>query len=67
MRLLLTAALVFPLLAACAGKEPSFAVQQVPQTGTLKVHPGLVGAAKAEEKPANTPNPDFSQNRANLA
>ena len=61
MRLFVTAALILPLLAACAGKDNSFALQQVPQTGTLKVHPDLVGTAQAEQKAPNSGNDSTSR------
>lgn len=53
MRILLPAALVFSaLLAACASDKDALTAKDIPQSGTLKVHPGLLGAPAAPQAPA---------------
>ena len=53
MRILLPAALMFSaLLAACASDKDALTAKDIPQSGTLKVHPGLLGAPAAPQTPA---------------
>jgi len=53
MRILLPAALLFSaLLAACASDKDALTAKDIPQSGTLKVHPGLLGAPVASPAPA---------------
>ena len=55
MRILLPAALLFTaLLAACASDKDALTSKDIPQSGTLKVHPGLLGApAATPQTPVN--------------
>ncbi len=53
MRILLPAALLLSaLLAACASDKDALTAKDIPQSGTLKVHPGLLGAPVAPQAPA---------------
>jgi peptidoglycan-associated lipoprotein len=55
MRIPLPAILLFSaLLAACASDKDVLAAKDIPQSGTLKVHPGLLGAPVAPQAPAKT-------------
>ena len=55
MRATLTAALLITtLLAACATEKDVLTAKDIPQSGTLKVHPGLLGAPVAPQAPAKT-------------
>ena len=55
MRRLLPAFLLFSaLLAACASDKDALTAKDIPQSGTLKVHPGLLGAPVAPQAPAKT-------------
>jgi hypothetical protein len=40
------------LLAACASDKDALTSKDIPQSGTLKVHPGLLGAPVAPQAPA---------------
>jgi peptidoglycan-associated lipoprotein len=40
------------LLAACASDKDALTSKDIPQSGTLKVHPGLLGAPAAPQTPA---------------
>lgn len=63
MRATLTAALLITtLLAACATEKDVLTAKDIPQSGTLKVHPGLVKSPPAAQRqptpvtaPANPP------------
>lgn len=39
------------LLAACASDKDALTSKDIPQSGTLKVHPGLLGAPAAPQAP----------------
>ena len=55
MRILLPAALMFTaLLAACASDKDALTSKDIPQSGALRVHPGLLGAPVAPQAPAKT-------------
>ena len=54
MRILLPAALLLSaLLAACASDKDALTAKDIPQSGPLKVHPGLLGVPVAPQAPAN--------------
>jgi peptidoglycan-associated lipoprotein len=54
MRILLPAALLLSaLLAACASDKDALTAKDIPQSGALKVHPGLLGAPVAPGAPSN--------------
>jgi peptidoglycan-associated lipoprotein len=40
------------LLAACASDKDALTSKDIPQSGALKVHPGLLGAPVAPQAPA---------------
>ena len=40
------------LLAACASDKDALTSKDIPQSGTLKVHPGLLGVPAAPQAPA---------------
>jgi peptidoglycan-associated lipoprotein len=40
------------LLGACASDKDALTSKDIPQSGTLKVHPGLLGAPAVPEAPA---------------
>lgn len=53
MRILLPAALLLSaLLAACASDKDALTAKDIPQSGPLKVHPGLLGVPVAPQAPA---------------
>ena len=55
MRILLPAVLLLSaLLAACASDKDALTAKDIPQSGALKVHPGLLGAPVAPQAPAKT-------------
>lgn len=48
------ALLISALLAACASDKDALTAKDIPQSGALKVHPGLLGAPVAPQAPAKT-------------
>jgi hypothetical protein len=53
MRATLPAALLISaLLAACATEKDVLTAKDIPQSGTLKVHPGLIKSPPAAQQPA---------------
>jgi len=53
MRISLPAAfLLSALLAACASDKDALTSKDIPQSGALRVHPGLLGASVAPQAPA---------------
>ena len=59
MRATLPAALLIStLLAACATDKDVLTAKDIPQSGTLKVHPGLIKSPPpAQQQPAAMPTP----------
>lgn len=60
MRLSLLSAALFALLLAACATSPKAPTRNVPQTGTLRVHPGLLGKPvppelQAQGSPATPP------------
>lgn len=55
MRATLTAALLLStLLAACATDKDVLTAKNIPQSGTLKVHPGLIKSSGADQATSAT-------------
>ena len=65
MRATLTAALLLStLLAACATDKDVLTAKNIPQSSTLKVHPGLINSSAADQATSATSAPGAPTDQA---